>query len=156
MAVEAGYVPGCSASHFLLGHVNCLATSWANVSASPTILGNGLHSAILRCHVCLSCCRNVAGWWSIPVLVASVHGEHPSTTATIAVTLGAKQLAVAGAAVDVPFMLGQVAAVQAPMAVSIGTGEALDVPVLADGNLLLIEVYGRVAPRADARHVVVF
>lgn len=153
MAVEAGNVPSRTTSHLLLSHIDCFATSWTDVGASPAglLLCHGLYCAILWCNMCLSCCWNIGGGRSVLVLVAGVHGED-ARAASVAVALGAEQLAVAGAAVDVALVLGQVAAVQAAVAVSVAAGEALDVPVLADGDLLLVEEDGRVAPRADAGH----
>lgn len=152
-AVEAGNVPRCTTAHLLLGHVDCLAAPWTDVGAPPArlLLGHWLHRAVLRGHVCLGSRWDVAGGRPVLVLVPGVHGEHPCA-APVAVALGAKQLAVAGAAVDVPLVLRQVAAVQPPVAVRIATGEALDVPVLPDGDFLLVEEHGRVAPGADSRH----
>uniref|UniRef100_A0A6B0UWI5 Putative secreted protein n=1 Tax=Ixodes ricinus TaxID=34613 RepID=A0A6B0UWI5_IXORI len=146
-------MPCGAASHLLLSHVHGLAAARADVRASPArlLLRHRLHSAVLRCHVRLRRRRDVAGRRPILVSVTRIHGEHARPSA-VAVALGAEQLSVARAAEDVTVMFRQVAAVQTAVAVRICTRKALDMPVLPDGDLLLVEEHRRVAPWTDPGH----
>lgn len=148
-------VPGRPAAHHLLGHVDRFVAAPADVCAAElrqwsAVLGLRRRWASLGRDERLRRGRDVAGGRA-GARVGRLHGERAGPT-PVAVALGPEQFAIAGAAVDLAVVFGEVPAVQPSAAGLVGAHKARDVKALTDGYLLFVEVHSLLTAAANARH----